>query len=736
MITQEFDWVVGCTSDPHTAPAEMVPATVPGSVQLDYANAKQYPPYTYGVNYREYGWMEDLFWVYKTVLHFQLSPQQTASLTFRGIDYRYTITIDDTVIADGEGMFTPVVCDISKYAGEVHELTVIIHPAPKADDSATRSQARFSCKPAACYGWDWHPRLISSGLFDRVYISIKDQHHIERLDASYVLNETLDRCCLSVQTQLHADSLVRIDLLDGNRVVASEKRSCAAGESSFVLTVDYPKLWFPTGYGPQPIYTLRAVTLDAGGCILDEKIRKIGFRRTRLLMNEGSWANPSRFPKSRSDAPITLEVNGKRIFAKGSNWVNAHIFPGVLTGADYSELLSLVQGANMNILRIWGGGFVNHESFFDLCDEKGIMVWQEFPLACNEYPDDNHYLSVLEQEATSIVRRLRTHPSLILWCGGNELFNSWSKMTEQHHALRLLDKVCYNEDRYTPFIMTSPLNGMGHGHYLNYDEQTQEEFITTLVHSRNTAYTEFGSPGAASPEYIRQYISEADYADCEPSNEVWTSHHAFLAWEPESWLRKTEAEYFFGEYRDIDDLCLKTQFIQSMCYRSYFEEMRKQWPSCSMALNWCFNEPWPTFANNSLISWPNIPKPSYYAVQAALRPQLASLRIDRHLWWAGETFHAEVWILNDSLRDLSSANVEISYSIDEDAPVFWGTLHAPFIGAQSNLLCGAVNFHLPEKGTYKIRVWLKVSGHPEMDSEYTYMCRTRALTSTEGMLNV
>ena len=110
--------------------------------------------------------------------------------------------------------------------------------------------------------------------------------------------------------------------------------------------------------------------------------------------------------------------------------------------------------------------------------------------------------------------------------------------------------------------------------------------------------------------------------------------------------------------------------------------------------------------------------------------------IDRHLWWAGETFHAEVWILNDSLRALSSANVEISYSIDEDAPVFWGTLHAPFIGAQSNLLCGAVNFHLPEKGTYKIRVWLKVSGHPEMDSEYTYMCRTRALTSTEGMLNV
>ena len=135
----------------------------------------------------------------------------------------------------------------------------------------------------------------------------------------------------------------------------------------------------------------------------------------------------------------------------------------------------LVRDAHMNILRIWGGGFVNKESFFELCDELGIMVWQEFPLACNEYPDEEHYLSVLKKEATSIVRRLRTHPCAILYCGGNELFNNWSLMTDQHHALRLLNAVCYEEDRCTPFIATSPLNGMGHGSYLNYDETIDEE---------------------------------------------------------------------------------------------------------------------------------------------------------------------------------------------------------------------------------------------------------------------
>ena len=119
-----------------------------------------------------------------------------------------------------------------------------------------------------------------------------------------------------------------------------------------------------------------------------------------------------------------------------------------------------------NLLRVHGGGSVNKESFYELCDEMGIMVWQEFPLACNEYPDEDEYLDVLKQDAASIICRLRTHPCLVMWCGGNELFNGWSGMTEQHHALRLLDSLCYEYDRFTPFNMTSPLLGMSHGNYV------------------------------------------------------------------------------------------------------------------------------------------------------------------------------------------------------------------------------------------------------------------------------
>ena len=140
-----------------------------------------------------------------------------------------------------------------------------------------------------------------------------------------------------------------------------------------------------------------------------------------------------------SVAPAQIELNGRKIFAKGSNWVNPEIFPGTITEKRYEELLSLALQAHFNMLRSWGGGIINKDAFFELCDRMGILVWQEFPLACNCYPDTSRYLKVLEQEATSIIRRLRKHACLAIWCGGNELFNNWSGMTSQSLPLRLLE---------------------------------------------------------------------------------------------------------------------------------------------------------------------------------------------------------------------------------------------------------------------------------------------------------
>jgi beta-mannosidase len=309
-------------------------------------------------------------------------------------------------------------------------------------------------------------------------------------------------------------------------------------------------------------------------------------------------------------------------------------------------------------------------------------------------------------------------------------------MTDQHHALRLLDSICYKEDRFTPFIMTSPLNGMAHGHYLNYDEKSGREFITDLCDSYNTAYTEFGSPSGAEVNFIKKYISEKDYKDLNCNNEVWREHHAFSAWVESSWLRIPEAEYYFGGFKDTEDLMNKTLFIQKMCYKSLFEEMRKQWPHCSMALNWCFNEPWPCFANNSLISYPNIPKPSYYAVKDALRPTLASLRVRKHLYKGGENFNAEVWILNDSLKSLESLETEVYYSLDDNKEIKLCSFTSAEIKPQQNINCGGISFIVPKGYSGKINISLKVKDHSEFNSCYTYLARSENGSNNEGKLNI
>ena len=197
------------------------------------------------------------------------------------------------------------------------------------------------------------------------------------------------------------------------------------------------------------------------------------------------------------------------------------------------------------------------------------MVWQEFPLSCNNYPDKKHYIDTLRTESTSIVKRLKNHPSVVMWCGGNELFNSWSGMTNQSHALRLLDEVTFENDKNTPFIMTSPIYGVGHGPYVNIvDDNTKTEALTLFEESPRTAYTEFGCPGPASYDYISQYIDEKDMNEFfalqdphdgralseglqnldEKYNSPWFIHHAVKAHYPsDTWFRVNEIYTYFYE---------------------------------------------------------------------------------------------------------------------------------------------------------------------------------------------
>jgi beta-mannosidase len=472
-----------------------------------------------------------------------------------------------------------------------------------------------------------------------------------------------------------------------------------------------PSLWWTHDHGEPSLYRLEVTTGN------DTLVSSVGFRRVRLVMPEGGWRHPAGFPTSRSHPPVTVELNGRVIFAKGSNWVSADVFPGAISAGTLRPLLRLAREANFNLLRCWGGAAVNPEAFFEQCDELGLLVWQEFPLACNLYPDEPAYLRILDQESRSIIRRLRQHPCLGIWGGGNELFNAWSGMTDQSLPIRLLDRNCFDLDPSTPFLPTAPVGGMGHGDYRFRDENGREVF-EIFQGARCTAYSEFGCPGPSPAGYLRTFIPEAELWPPRPGTS-WQTHHAFGAWEadPSTWLCNGTLEHYFGPAGDLETLVERGTWLQCVGYQAILEEARRQKPGCAMALSWCYNEPWPSAAGNSIVNWPAEPKPAYHAVRLACRPVLASARFARFQWRAGETFSAEIWLLNDSPDALAAGGLDVTL-VAGGLSTHLLRWEYPAVAAGRNLAGPGVRATLPSAAVDAFELVLRVSPRAEWSSAY------------------
>jgi beta-mannosidase len=720
----ELNWTVSYEDENAPGNLRIAEATVPGAIQLDIAKNEGYGPYYYGENWKDYLWMEDREFVY--VSNFiKPSMKDGERLVFRslGIDYEFEIIFNGKKLLSQEGMFTPVRLDLTNLLWVNNELRIRIFPIPKKDsESAGRNQAAASVKPAVSYGWDWHPRLVPSGIWDDTWLEILPGSHLEEVSVQYTLNEEMTKAFIRVETVGKDLTACNISwsLADssGSKVDMGYLKSY--NDKGVLLTeLVNPELWWPHDHGEPYLYTYTLELEDQSGLKLQTYRGHLGFRMVKLVMNEGAWAEPKGFPKTRSVAPIQLEINGLKIFCKGSNWVNPEIFPGTINKERYEELLDLALEANFNMLRVWGGGIVNKESFYDLCDRKGILVWQEFPLACNNYESTQEYLMVLKQEAESIVKRIRSHPSLAMWSGGNELFNSWSGMTDQSFAIRLLNALCLELDPYTPFISTSPLMGMGHGHYVFRDQETGEEVYEIMMRAHNTAYTEFGMPGPSPVEILETIIPEEELWPPQAGTS-WESHHAYNAWVGDTWLMKDMIEDYFGRATHLEELVEMGQLLQSEGYKAIYEEARRQKPYCSMALNWCYNEPWPTAANNSIINWPNLPKPAFYAVRDACRPVLASARNYKLTWRREEPFSTQLWILNDRYQTLESGVVKATLMAGKKV-LDLGSWEFERVESNSNLEGPVLKAILPRWKSDGFILHLEVVGHPEYRSEYMFL---------------
>jgi beta-mannosidase len=728
-----LNWQLGHSQSLDDVPHQFVAAVVPGAVQLDWARAHAMADFTVGDNAQDYCWMEDVFWHYRASLAALPPPAATERLSFvcAGIDYRFCIRCGGTTLLEQEGMYTPLDIDISDYAGTDAVLEVIIYPAPKSiPHPPTRDQADQCVKPAVSYGWDFHPRLIPLGIWESAAVLYRPTQHLRSLACTSLLDDDFAAATLTLElhTTPGCESSVQLEVFDPQgQSILTLNAQITSPCTRLQTRIATPQLWWPRTEGAQALYRVNAQLIDTRGACVQQLAQRIGFRRVELVMNQGSWDEPSTFPKSRSIAPITLQINGRRIFCKGANFVGPELFYATTTAQRYDELLTLAADAGMNLLRCWGGSGIQKEPFFERADELGIMLWQEFPLACNNYRSTPHYLEVLEQEARSIVRRLRVHPSVVLWCGGNELFNNWSGMTDQSLALRLLNHICFELDPHTPFLPTSPVMGMGHGAYAFKDGSTNLEVLSLFRARPHSAYTEFGIDSTASVESLRRMLPEADMpqagrttpfitaraeADFGPQGRLWSA--SFIS---------SNADSYFDNLDSVEQVVAASRFLQAVGLRAAFEEARRQWPRCSMALNWCLNEPWPALSNQSIIEYPATPKPAFMAVKNALRPVMASAFVAKLVWSSGEAFAAELWMHNDSDETIGGGELEATVELDGIRTVLlqW---HHPSLAARTNIQGPQIRYLLPQAaGCTELQLHLTHRKHPLWNAHYSLLYR-------------
>jgi len=733
-------WEIGYASDINELPSVWYPALVPGAIQLDLANALNYGVYYFAENWKDYQWMEDQYFTYRSTFKNPiLGNNQTCFFLSKGIDYEFEIWFNGEKLLYQEGMFTTVRLDLSTKLNDDNELLIKIYPIPKLHQlPSDKTQASQSVKPAVSYGWDWHPRLVPVGIWDETYLAVQHKSDILDSDLNYILDNDFRSVTISKQIKGNYLKDCRYDWRINDKtgkIVLAREGIFASDDITLKGEIDNIELWWPHDHGNPHLYTMEFRLWDTDECLIQHKNSNIGFRRVELVINEGAWEEPLTFPKSQSVPPIQLQINGRAIFCKGTNWVNPEIFPGIITHDRYNELLDRAKEANFNLLRVWGGGIVNKDAFFELCDEKGIMVWQEFPLACNNYEGTAHYLKILEQESASIIHRIKGHPSLAIWCGGNELFNNWSKMTDQSHAIRLLNSQCFRIDPTTPFLATSPVMGMGHGHYVFRDPDTKKEVYEWMNQAHNTAYTEFGVPSPSSVEVLKTIMPENELWPPKPGTS-WQSHHGFNAWVESTWLMPEMLADYFGEVQNLEELIANGQLVQAEGYKCIYEEARRQKPYCSMALNWCFNEPWPTSANNSLVNWPNKPKPAYYAVKNSCRPCLVSARLNKFKYSEGELFTADLWVLNDLPNDTCGGKITVKL-VSENVELKLLDWEYGKLKANTNLSGPTVRCNLPSFITDRFKLLLSVDEHPEYNSDYTLLySRNKSIKSKIKLNNL
>ncbi len=610
-----------------------VPAQVPGDVHLDYERAGLIADPFFGTNHDHCRWMEEWDWWYRAeVTPPAPGPGQRLHLLFEGLDVFATVLLNGKVVGKNQNMFTPLRVDVTDHvvAGP-NQLEVCLasptsppgrvpSPEVRGYGSPLRLQVR---KAQSCYGWNITPRLVTIGIWKPVSWLLVDEVEFDDVHVRTLAVHPDGAAELEAVVEIRANHGTPAGVEVELTVAGQSRRFTLPGEPGGSrraerFTVPRAQLWWPHGHGEQALHPWSA-RLMRNGREVDRREGRFGIRTVELIQEPGAGGTTS----------FILAVNHRRIFLKGMNWTPVDAIYARITPERYRELLDATKAANINALRVWGGGIYEGDSFYARCDELGILITHDFMFACGCYPQDPEFLAEARREAEHQVRRLRHYACVVAWFGDNEndvlADLSFNYPAYRHNRLskEVLRDVVRAEAPHTPYVPTSPYSPTvydqnspleGDCHLWAHGTSYRAEFFTQ---PRPRMVTEIGHMGMPGRDVIERFVSPDRRWPIW--NEEYLTHGSDCTRLDRQGLLRTIFQSIaargWEEPKDLDDLIAKSQALHSEATRFWIELYGNQ-PDCWGLFLWSLSDCWPQISP-AYIAYPFNPKPSLNAVRDA-----------------------------------------------------------------------------------------------------------------------
>jgi len=628
------------------------PAQVPGDVHLDLLRNKLIPDPYFRDNEAKLQWIEDADWEYRTVVQAssELLNHKNIELVFEGLDAYAEVYLNGKLLLTADNMFREWRMDVKPYLKPGTNQLRIVFPSPiktavkiastdKWREQIHTAEKTYVRKAAFEYGWDWGPRFVTSGIWRPVKLEawdaarISNVHIAQRDVTPRVAHLTAQ---IEVTATESATGKVTLDYVHaGKKAEVSQNVELHAGINHVDLPVEIekPELWYPAGYGAQAIYQFNA-QLTIGNRAEDRASARTGLRSIVLRRELDQWGRSFEFV-----------INGIPVFAKGADVIPFDSFPSRVTTEQYRRVLQSARDANMNIIRHWGGGYYESDEFYNLCDELGIMIWQDFMFGNDWKPGTYPFKQNVEKEAEYQVRRLRDHPSIVIWCGNNETEEAFGwkssreqpgpevrlKMWEDYLTVfsGILARTVNRLVPETPYWPSSPS--------ADYEETSAAfqsgDFHDWSVWHGNVAFSEYEKhfPRFMS-EYGFQSFPEMRTVEAftSPEDRASIFTPVMLAHQKNNRGNAIIHDYmlrYYSEPRDFPFFLYASQVLQAEAIKVGAEHLRRIRPRAMGSIFWQLNDCWPVASWSSVDYYGRWKALQYYA-RRFYNPLLASPHVE------------------------------------------------------------------------------------------------------------